>query len=170
VPGSGWLTDAGFIATAAHVLWGASLCEIRWADSPIWHPTADFKIHPKYGAGKNGSQVDAAKITNFPARSGGLLASSALPNAVMAIGFHNGELVEHAGPAKLVTPFIGHDADTGPGHSGCPVLVGDKVAGLHLGEAMVSQAFLPPKEAARLDSLNCALRFSVFASDDWSAS
>jgi hypothetical protein len=76
---------------------------------------------------------------------------------VRAVGFQYGTLVQHDGSVKRVGPYLGHGADTEVGHSGCPLLVGDKVVGIHVGTSAASRRHLSPAQASQLNTLNSGI-------------
>ncbi len=127
--GTGWLGPDGVIVTAAHLFWKDSLratyCEVRWANSSDWQTTSQFTPHASYlpgnGQPRAGSAEDLAKVLGIAdVPSSRLAPSSRTPQEVAAVGFNFGVLVEHSGPTRLASPFLGHDADTDHGHSGWP--------------------------------------------------
>ena len=155
--GTGWLCAPGVIATAAHVVYGADSCRVRWSSSQQVHQTDFFAIHPSYLPGLRASHVDLAKITGVPSPHDPLEPLLEAGPTVSAVGFQNGVLVEHAGNAKVVPPYLGHRADTDVGHSGCPLLFGEKVLALHVGTAAATRPHLPAAQASQLNTLNSGI-------------
>jgi V8-like Glu-specific endopeptidase len=155
--GTGWLCAPGVIATAGHVLYGADSCKVRWSSSPQVHQTANIAIHPAFDPSRIASDVDLAKIGGVPGPEEPLTPLLEAAAFVMAAGFQEGVLVEHSDAAKMVSPYLGHRAHTAGGHSGCPLLVGDKVVAVHIGTAAATRQFLSPAKAAQLNTLNSGI-------------
>lgn len=155
--GTGWLSEPGIVATAAHVLYGADSCIVRWSGSQPSHRATSIELHPDYGPGRNSSEVDVAKVSDVPAPFVPLGRRSQPATLVKAVGFQHGVLVEHEGPAKIVAGYLAHDADTYAGHSGCPLLVGDRVIALHVGTAVATLRHLSASQRRQFDTLNSGI-------------
>lgn len=159
--GTGWLCKDGVIATAGHVLFGADECEIQWASSVNSTRVNTFELHPQFALQRVGSDVDLAKITGVPSPNSPLEASEVTPEIVAALGFQFGDLVEHSGSTVYVQQYIGHRADTDQGHSGGPILNGNRVVGLHLGTSPITRRFLPHELRQNLITNNCGVLISA---------
>ena len=162
--GSGWIRTDGVVVTAAHVLRNAdfegSRCFVRWQDSAGWKAADRFDTHPLYD-GEEGSPSDVGRIFGAPKPANTGLATGHLERGLVeAVGYRDGKLVTHKGAGKVVGPFINYDADSGPGHSGCPVISGGKAVGLHVAGAGTSAQFLPPAHQAQMTYLNAAVSIS----------
>lgn len=160
--GSGWLTAAGRVVTAAHVVAGGQTAQVRFADSHHWI-TASVDVADGYlaanGTPRRCSAEDLATlrlpagvdvpIAPFTPVPGGLVA---------AIGFHDGELVEHDGTSLEVGPFTAHNCDTEAEHSGCPLLKGGSLHAVHVGRFSGSAAYLSPPQSQTKGYLNSGVR------------
>jgi hypothetical protein len=162
--GTGWLWGAGKLLTAAHVVARADQVRIRMANQANWHSAVVAKIADGYfapdGTERKTSQADVALLTppvGWAAPVDALPSSSAL---AWVIGFQDGELVEHAGPAADFGSFISHDAHTAGEHSGCPVIQNGQYRGVHVGLFSESRRYMNPKPPAGSGRMNSAVRIT----------
>lgn len=160
--GSGWLTGAGKVVTAAHVVAGGQTADVRFADSQQWI-TASVEVTEGYlapnGTQRRCSAQDLATL-RLPAGSNVAIAPFApVPGGlVSAIGFHDGELVQHGGTSLEVGPFTAHNCDTEAEHSGCPILKGSSLHAVHVGRFSGSAAYLSPPQSQTEGYLNSGVR------------
>lgn len=165
--GSGWLSTDGHVYTAAHVVFNRTNCKVRFASSPNWIPAQSVRIHPEYrnlnGSGRKGSAADLARIdlstgaTALP----GLQTAAYTTGSVAAIGYAGANLVQHSGTAMRWEAFICHRADTDPGHSGCPVMMGNQVVGIHVGPLSLVRQYFASHSAQTNAYFNGAVRFGA---------
>jgi V8-like Glu-specific endopeptidase len=165
--GSGWLSTDGHVYTAAHVVFNRTNCKVRFAGSSNWIPAQSVRIHPDYenlnGSGRKGSAADLARIdlptgaTALP----GLQTAAYTTGSVSAIGYAGGTLVQHSGTAMRWEAFICHRADTDPGHSGCPVMAGNKVVGIHVAPLSLVRQYFAAHSAQTNPYFNGAVRFGA---------
>jgi hypothetical protein len=163
--GSGWLSADGRVYTAAHVVHPGGPCEIRLAGGGGWIAAQSVHIHREYedanGNGRKGSPADLARI-HLPAGAHalpGLQVDSYQAGPVSAKGFSGETLVQHSGNALRWDAYVCHSADTERGHSGCPVLVGNRVVAIHVGPMSLVRPFFAAQSAQTNPFLNGAVRF-----------
>lgn len=159
--GTGWLGPAGKIVTAAHLFVEARSCVMRWADGKDWQILDRVELHSLFASGngelRKGSPFDLARIL-VPESGRRRLQPKPLAGVrVEAAGFQAGRLVRHSSAAKRVLPFLGHEAETDNGHSGCPILSDGHVVGVHVGPAKVSHCHMKEALRAQLSMLNSAI-------------
>ncbi|MBQ4855823.1 trypsin-like peptidase domain-containing protein [Rhodanobacter sp. B2A1Ga4] len=166
--GSGWYHASGLVLTAAHVVAGYQTFSIRFANSTSWIPvpSGSIEIDPGYrrrGVGQPCSPFDLARIHIDPIAGEDCQAQLDLPDDELyrAIGFQGDVLVEHAGTGRVVGPFVTYEAETGEGHSGCPIFYHQKVCGIHVGYFSDSREYLTGAAHAENGCLNSAVRITA---------
>jgi V8-like Glu-specific endopeptidase len=159
--GSGWLSADGHVYTAAHVVHPYDRCEVRFAASSNWIRSQSVRLHRDYGGSNwEGSPADLARI-QLPAGANlpGLQVDTYAAGPVSAKGFSSGTLVQDGGHAMHWEAYICHSADTLGGHSGCPVMVGSKVVGIHVGPMSLVNQFFQTQNNQTHQFINGAVRF-----------
>lgn len=148
VVGTGWLAASRVVVTAAHVLGGASACEVKF---PSWKSSRRVAI-PRTEIGGSvlspGSPSDIACIALPESISTITPLSIAVPRtvvSVVALGYFNGTLLRSEGSGEMFgDEFVAHNADTHPdgGQSGGPLLFEGGVVAIHLGSSSISRKFV----------------------------
>ncbi|HYI40761.1 MAG TPA: hypothetical protein VE053_10615 [Allosphingosinicella sp.] len=163
--GTGWLAQGGRVVTAAHVAFSAERCEMQFAGTQTWVNSVNIRIHPAYrrpnGGVTEGSPADLARIDLAAPMANGLNVAAFAHGAVMAIGYDGNRLVQHSGAAYPWESYLLHAAHTDAGHSGCPVLSGGQVVGVHVSARGTAEAYFAAPSPAGPSLLNAAIKFDA---------
>lgn len=161
--GMGCFTQEGAVITAAHNLQGAKVCKVKFALESRSIDSAHIFMFP--GSERSDRSVKECSSVDFaciildsdPGFLGLALVEATPVTLVQSVYFRNGRLYYSDGPAACVESFIGHNADTSSGDSGCPILSDGAVVAVHLGSSGVSQAFLLNNQSTFNGLINSAL-------------
>lgn len=161
--GMGCFTEKGAVITAAHNLQGAKACKVKFAFESQSINSAYIFMFP--GSERSDRSVKECSFVDFacivldsdPGFPGLALVEATPVTLVQSIYFRKERLYYSEGPAACVESFIGHNADTSSGDSGCPIVSNGVVVAVHLGSSAVSKAFLKNEKSTFNDLINSAV-------------